>query len=89
MHPPNSTDSSLSSTLFETSVDETVDVSYRGSGRVDEEPTSDETEGYSAIAPGSTGVSRTYVESELYNNTSDSEDIISHRGSGRIRPFSL
>jgi len=89
LYPSNSNHSNLSNTLFDTSVEETVDISYRGSGRVDEEPNSDKTKSYSAVTPENGDLSNTHTLDHLYTSTSDDEDLISHRGSGRIRPFSL
>ncbi len=89
LHPPNPPGSSLSDTLFDTSVDETVDVSYRGSGRVDGDPASDRTKGYSAVTPERGAVNHAHPQNQLYESTAEDEDIISHRGSGRIRPSSL
>ncbi|MEL6553530.1 MAG: hypothetical protein AAFQ63_08740 [Cyanobacteria bacterium J06621_11] len=91
----------LSPGVMDSSVNETIDVSYRGSGRADSDPETrdlkDATQGshYSEVSETDldsldiADVDGTSSERASGSHASGGKDLVSHRGSGRVRPFSM
>lgn len=85
----------------EPSVSETIDVSYRGSGRVDSEPDTEDLKNANQASHYSEAVESDLdsldlvdvdsagAESASSSYASGGKDLVSHRGSGRVRPFSM
>ena len=84
----------------EPSIGETIDVSYRGSGRVEGDPETNDlknaAQGIHLEASDSDLDSLDVIDVNIAGSegTSSSQasggkDLVSHRGSGRVRPFSM